>query len=52
MTCRILALVLASLQVAAVLAANYDVTVGANSKLSFNPEYVHAKVGDTVTFIL
>ncbi|KAK1233142.1 hypothetical protein PQX77_003677 [Marasmius sp. AFHP31] len=51
MTGRVLALVLASLQATIALAANYDVTVGANGKLSFHPEYVHAKVGDTVTFV-
>ncbi|KAK7034074.1 hypothetical protein VNI00_012505 [Paramarasmius palmivorus] len=36
--------------VPAALAANYDVTVGAGGNLVFNPEYVQAAVGDTVTF--
>ncbi|KAJ8087996.1 hypothetical protein PM082_013547 [Marasmius tenuissimus] len=36
---------------AAVLGANYDVAVGADSKLIFSPEWVNAQPGDTVTFI-
>ncbi|KAF9265697.1 hypothetical protein L218DRAFT_957323 [Marasmius fiardii PR-910] len=41
---------LASLPVT-VLAANYDVNVGFNNQLVYNPEYVNAQAGDTVTFI-
>ena len=32
------------------LAANIDITVGANAKLTFVPESVAASVGDTLTF--
>ena len=46
-----LILALASLP-AVVFAANYDVAVGADSKLIFSPEYVNAHPGDTITFIL
>ncbi|KAL0575068.1 hypothetical protein V5O48_006913 [Marasmius crinis-equi] len=45
----LLTLAVASLP-ATVLAANYDVTVGADSKLAFNPEFVNGQPGDTVTF--
>ncbi|KAK1235716.1 hypothetical protein PQX77_001045 [Marasmius sp. AFHP31] len=45
-----LALALTALP-AAVLGANYDVAVGADSKLIFSPEWVNAQPGDTVTFI-
>jgi len=36
----------------ATLAAVYDVAVGAGGKLTYDPQYVNAAVGDTVNFVL
>jgi plastocyanin len=45
-----LALSLAAIPAA--FAASYDVSVGANGKLAYDPQYVNAAVGDTINFVL
>ncbi|KAK0442578.1 hypothetical protein EV421DRAFT_1807845 [Armillaria borealis] len=42
---------IAAILPATVYAAMYNVTVGANGELAYNPEYVTASAGDTVNFI-
>ncbi|KAK0486637.1 Cupredoxin [Armillaria luteobubalina] len=42
---------IAAILPAAVYATTYDVTVGANGELAYNPEYVTASAGDTINFI-
>ncbi len=38
--------------VMATYGSTYNVTVGANGKLAYDPEYVYAEPGDVVNFIL
>ncbi|KAK0472177.1 Cupredoxin [Armillaria novae-zelandiae] len=44
-------LTFAAILPAAVYATTYDVTVGANGALAYDPEYVTASAGDTINFI-
>ncbi|KAL0066514.1 hypothetical protein AAF712_006557 [Marasmius tenuissimus] len=52
-TIKSFGLILATFLPAAVYAGGYNhkVTVGADSKLLFDPEYVHAESGDSITFV-
>ena len=43
---------IAAILPATAYAATYNVTVGANGELAYNPEYVTASAGDTINFIL
>ncbi|KAK0218563.1 hypothetical protein EDD85DRAFT_915880 [Armillaria nabsnona] len=42
---------IAAILPATTYAATYNVTVGANGELAYNPEYVTASAGDTINFI-
>lgn len=47
---RTIALVLAAASTA--LGATFNVTVGADGQLAYNPEFIMASAGDLVNFIL